>query len=263
MEPELNDPLADLAPPSLQREAAKLAQEAFVLAFRQTLEGKEDQRAQIIAQMVQRLLSWSDGSQEEGGEGDREQGRQRAPVRQAMLLSGLDQWGLAYAKVYGPVAMTGLTALVAGLRASLDSAASEPPYQAYFDRLAVEEQAAFSFKSELRQAIHLALWHTMIATDNRGEAMELLQTLGGMMLALAEAMPESGWVIVANTLADIQIRCLAHALAVDGLGQEMTQELFGALSRQLGEEKRQKVMAGAARTVLEWQQASRSSETVH
>ncbi|HET7774894.1 MAG TPA: hypothetical protein VFK74_00845, partial [Azospira sp.] len=196
----------------------------------------------------------------EGEEGDHHAGRH---LRQAMLLSGLDQWGLAYAQVYGPAAMTGLSALVAGLRAGLDGAGETEGYQAFFERLVHEEAAAFSFKADLRQAIHLALWHTMIATENRGEALQLLQQLGGMMLALPAAMPEYGWVILANTLADIQIRCLAHALAAEGLGQEMTQELFGALSKQLPEEKRQQVMGNAARTVLEWQRSNRSQGTVH
>lgn len=256
MEATLNDPLATLAPYNLQREAARLAQEAFALAFQQTLQTEGEDRPQIIAQVVQRLMGWASESKSEG------EAREARNLRQAMLLSGLDQWGLAYAQVYGPQSMTGLSALVAGLRAGLDGAGETVGYQAYFERLTGEEAAAFSFKSEIRQAIHLALWHTMIATENRGEALELLQKLGSMMLTLPSAMPEFGWVIVANTLADIQIRCLAHALATEGLGQEMTQELFGALSRQLPEELRQQVMSNAARTVLEWQQASRSG-SVH
>jgi len=262
MEQNLQDSLADLAPHALQREAAKLAQEAFALAFRQTLEGKGDERPQIIAQVVQRLMGWANEKRE--GEVNTEADHHAARhLRQAMLLSGLDQWGLAYGQVYGPGAMTGLSALVAGLRAGLDGAGETEGYQHYFERLTGDETAAFSFKSDLRQAIHMALWHTMIATENRGEAMQLLQQLGGMMLALPQAMPEYGWVILANTLGDIQIRCLAHALAAEGLGQEMTQELFGAISRQLPEALRQQVMGNAARTVLEWQQNNRAQGTVH
>lgn len=256
MEASLNDPLAQLAPHNLQREAARLAQEAFALAFRQSLEAAGEDRPQIIAEVVQRLMVWTSDSKGE------EVGSEARNLRQAMLLSGLDQWGLAYAQAYGPQAMTGLTALVAGLRAGLDGAGETAGYQAYFERLSDEETAAFAFKSEVRQAIHLALWHTMIATENRGEALELLQQLGNMMLALPAAMPEVGWVIVSNTLADIQIRCLAHALAAEGLAQELTQELFAALSRQLPEEQRQRVMSNAARTVLEWQQAARAG-SVH
>jgi len=258
-EQTLNDPVADLAPHALQREAARLAQEAFALAFRQTLEGQGEERPQIIAQIVQRLMGWANDKRE-GEAGDHHAGRY---LRQAMLLSGLDQWGLAYAQVYGPSAMTGLSAMVAGLRAGLDGGGESEGYQAFFERLGNEETAAFSFKSDLRQAIHMALWHTMIATENRGEALQLLQQLGGMMLALPQAMPQHGWMILANTLADIQIRCLAHALAAEGLGQEMTQELFGALAKQLPGELRSQVMGNAARTVLEWQQTNRAQGTVH
>jgi hypothetical protein len=258
MEQTLNDPLAALAPHALQREAARLAQEAFALAFRQTLEGQGDERPQVIAQIVQRLMGWANDKRDSDGEG-----HGARHLRQAMLLSGLDQWGLAYSQVYGPAATTGLSALVAGLRAGLDGAGENEGYQAFFERLDREETAAFSFKSDLRQGLHLALWHTMIATENRGEALQVLQQLGGMMLSLPQAMPQYGWMILANTLADIQIRCLAHALAAEGLGQEMTQELFGALSRQLPEEQRQQVMGNAARTVLEWQQSNRAQGTVH
>lgn len=120
-EQTLNDPVADLAPHALQREAARLAQEAFALAFRQTLEGKGEERPQIIAQIVQRLMGWANDKRE-GEAGDHHAGRH---LRQAMLLSGLDQWGLAYAQVYGPSAMTGLSAMVAGLRAGLDGAGGE------------------------------------------------------------------------------------------------------------------------------------------
>ena len=63
-EQTLNDPVADLAPHALQREAARLAQEAFALAFRQTLEGKGEERPQIIAQIVQRLMGWANDKRE-------------------------------------------------------------------------------------------------------------------------------------------------------------------------------------------------------
>jgi len=108
-------------------------------------------------------------------------------------------------------------------------------------------------------------------TDSRSQQKRNMRTLDAMTLDMplggkgkdgyTQAMDEIK--DLANTLADIQIRCLAHALAAEGLGQEMTQELFGALAKQLPGELRSQVMGNAARTVLEWQQTNRAQGTVH
>jgi hypothetical protein len=129
------------------------------------------------------------------------------------------------------------------------------------ERIDGTEGCAFSFKAELRKSIHLALWHSMIAEDAQENATGLLKQLGGMMLGLLESMPNLGWIIVASTLADIQIRCLAHGLATTGLAQEMTQQLFGALNQQLPAGQREKIMAGATQTVVAWQQSTRNTTT--
>ena len=83
--------------------------------------------------------------------------------------------------------------------------------------------------------------------------------LAGFKAALTRTMPEVGWRLVADALAHIQIRCLAHRLASDGLGQETTQALFGALSRELPKPQWEQIMAQATQAVLGWQEASRDA----
>ncbi len=68
---------------------------------------------------------------------------------------------------------------------------------------------------------------------------------------------------MADALAFIQIRCLADGLASEGIGQEATQALLAALSRELPKAERDLVMAHAARAVIAWQQANRPPEQVH
>ena len=176
-------------------------------------------------------------------------------LRLGLLLSGLDQWGLAYSQVFGPGAMQGLSELVNILRNPAHPHASQA--LTIVERINDEETSAASFKAELRKAIHLALWHAMIEEADREEALAILQQLGGMVLALVKRMPELGWIITANTLADIQIRCLAHDLATTGIAQEVTEKLFDALNKQLPAEQRGKIMEGATRTVIAWQQSQR------
>ena len=93
--------------------------------------------------------------------------------------------------------------------------------------------------------------------------MHLAGELGSQLLALARSMPVAGWRLVADALAFIQIRCLADGLAAEGVGQEATQALFVALSRELPKAQREVIMAHAARAVLAWQQASRAPEQIH
>jgi hypothetical protein len=82
-----------------------------------------------------------------------------------------------------------------------------------------------------------------------------------MLFALVGHMPELGWRLVADALANIQIHCLSEALATEGLAREMTESLFAALAQELPEDKRDLVMAHAARTVLAWQQARRAADS--
>jgi len=178
-------------------------------------------------------------------------------LRQALLLAGLDQWGQAWSRAYGAGAMTGLSELLGVLRDALDPAA-EAAVQAAFRRLD-EEPAALAFKAELKKSIFVALSHTLIAEEDRDAATALANQLGSMLLGTLQSMPENGWVIVASTLADIQIRCLAHGLAQDGLAQEMTQALFAAIAQALPGDERKRILGGAGQAVVAWQQAQRAT----
>lgn len=244
----MTDPLITLLPREAQTQAARHAQDGFALAFRLTLEATPETRQKAMLEAAARLEQWI-------GEADAA-GTQA--LRAALLLGGLDQWGLAYSQIFGAQGMSGLGELVAALRGGKHGAAALDA----MERIDAAPECAFSFKAELRKAIHLALWHAMIAEEDREGAVAVLKQVGGMMLGLVEKMPELGWIIVANTLADIQIRCLAHGLAADGLAQEMTEQLFGALKQQLPPEQRDRIMSAATQTVIAWQQSTRSS-SVH
>ena len=179
-------------------------------------------------------------------------------LRQAMLLSGLDQWGQAWSLTYGAGAMIGLSELLGCVRDTLDPVA-EAQVQAAFSRLNADEGSAFSFKAELHKSIAVALWHTLIAESDRENAATVACQLGGLLLGLLKSMPENGWIVAASVLADIQIRCLAHQLAQEGLAQEMTQELFAAISQALSAEDRKRILGGAGQAVVAWQQAQRAT----
>lgn len=245
------DTFAPLASRELQTYAARLVQDAFARLFRLSLEGSEAEWRAGAREIAVRAEEWIAAA--EGGR-DGEAGI----LRRAMLLAGLDQWGLAYAQIFGPSAMAGLSELVGLLRDALDPA-GEGRCQAAFSALQDNEGDAIDFKVGLRRDLHLAIWHAMIASEERDEAFAILSQLGGMMAALTRTMPEVGWRLVADALAHIQIRCLAHRLASDGLGQETTQALFGALSRELPKPQWEQIMAQATQAVLGWQEASRGA----
>lgn len=223
-------------------------QDAFSQAFRLTLDAADEARRQGVARLAPPLLDWC-------RMGDDDEAR---ALRQALLLSGLDQWGQAWSRAYGAGAMTGLSELLGALRDALDPAA-EAAVQAAFARLDADEAGAFAFKAELQKSLFVALWHALIAEEERDAAVALAGQLGGLLLGTLQAMPKSGWVVVASALADIQIRCLAHGLAQEGLAQEMTQELFAALAQTLAPEERKRILGGAAQAVLAWQQAQRTT----
>jgi hypothetical protein len=170
---------------------------------------------------------------------------------------------LAYSQAFGLQAIVGLSELVGALRTSLDERA-EARFQRHFEALDAAEGNAIDFKIELRRAIHLALWHAMIACETRQEADAVLSHLGGMMVALVRLMPVLGWRLVADSVAHIQIRCLAESLATEGVGRDSTEAVFQALQRELPADKRDLVMAHATRSVIQWQQAARQGgDQVH
>jgi len=246
------DPMAALASADVQRQAARMAQDAFGRVFRLTLEADEAGRREGVAALVEAMRNWS-----QAGGGD-----EASALRLAMLLAGADQWGLAWSRAFGLTAIPGLTELVGALRTGLDAQA-DARFLQQFEALGAREECAIDFKVELRRGIHLALWHSAIAAEDRDEALRLAGQLGGLMLALVREMPVAGWRLLADALAHIQIRCLTEGLASEGIAQEATQALFGALSRELPADCRDAVMAHSTQAVLAWQRASRPSDTLH
>ncbi len=240
------DPLAAIVSPDDQRKAARMAQDAFAQVFRRAV-GEAGGAGDVDAAQVSALANWSRAAGNEQG----------AALRLALLLTGLDQWGLAWTQAFDLAALPALSDLVGRLRTGLDPQA-DARFLAQFDAIARAEENAIDFKVELRRGIHLALWHAAIAGDERDEALRLAGRLGGLMLALVKAMPQTGWRLVADALAHIQIRCLADGLAADGIGQEATQALFAALSRELPAEHRDAVMRHATQAAIQWQQARRA-----
>lgn len=246
------DSLCELAVADVQRQAARMAQDAFGRVFRLTLEASDEDRRSGVETLGGAMRNWA-----QAGEGE-----DARALRLALLLSGLDQWGLAWSQAFGLAAIPGLSELVGDLRTGLEPQA-EARFLRQFEALTAAEGNAIDFKVDLRRGIHLALWHASIASEDRDEALRVAGQLGGLLLALVREMPVLGWRLVADALAYIQIRCLADGLAAEGVAQEATQALFAALSRELPAEHRDAVMAHAAQAVIAWQRASRPSGTVH
>ena len=98
----------------------------------------------------------------------------------------------------------------------------------------------------------------MIACEDRDEAFAILAALGGMLVALAGHMPTLGWRLVADALANIQLRCLADAAASTDLARETTEGLFVALRQALPREVSEPMFAHANQAVIAWQQARRT-----
>lgn len=247
------DALAELAPPDIQALAARMAQDAFAQVFRLTVGEDDAGRARGVAQLADALQKWSSAAPTD----------EARSLRLAMLMVGLDQWGLAYSRAFGLQAIPGLTELVGALRTALDPQA-EACFQQMFAAIDAHEGNAIDFKIALRRGIHLALWHALIASDDRDQAMAIVTQLGGMMCGLVRLMPELGWRLVADAVAHIQIQCLSEGFAADGLARDATEALFAALATQLPAEQRELVMGLARRSVLAWQQARRpASGSVH
>lgn len=242
------DALAPLAPIDVQKRAARMAQDAFLQVFRLMLEGDDAGRAKGIETLTSALRNWSAAADSDDA---------RA-LRLALVVAGLDQGGLAYSQAFGFPGIPGLTELVGALRTGLD-ARQEARFEQQFAAIDAAEGNAIDFKIDLRRGIHLALWHAMIASDERGQANAILGTLGGSLCGLTRLMPELGWRLVADALAHIQIRCLAEGFAADGLAREMNEALFSALSGGLAPALRDRVMAHAAQAVLGWQRAQRAA----
>lgn len=240
-----NDSLLELASRDVQQQAARLVQEAFAAAFRLSVEGTDAQRQSALQKLGAHLTEWS-----------RMAPRGETDLRMAMLLAGLDQWGLAFSHTFGAAGLQGLSELVGVLRDSLD-VADEANCQAFFAQLNDEEEAAFDFKVLMRRELHLALWHAMIAAESREDADNIVSRLGGLILGLQTAMPRQGWRLIADALASIQMRCLSQGIAIEGMALETTQSLFASLAAALPETLRDRIMQQSTEAVRAWQLARR------
>jgi hypothetical protein len=246
--PEIHDTLAALAGSDTQREAARHVQDAFTRLFRLSVEGDATALQQGITRIEAILQNWVDG----------DDGEDARSLRLALLLAGLDQWGLAWSRAFGLTAIPALTDLLGRLRNDLD-VAREARCQARFAAIEAAETNAIDFKIELRRGIHLALWHAMIASEERDQAFRLVRELGSAMLALEQAMPQFGWRLLADALAHMQIRCVSEDVARLPQAAEMTQALLEALSRELPGARMREIETLAAQAVAGWRQARRAA----
>lgn len=245
------DELSCLANAEVQRVAARMAQDIFAEIFRKAFTADPDQLGKTLAEVELRCVNWC-----QAGDGD------HGPVlRMAMLISALDQWGLAYTQAFNLVAIPALSALIGALRSRLN-APSDALFQRYFNQIEHVETDAIDFKVELRRSIHLALWHAMAACETAEDAQAVLKTLGGMMLALNEHMPELGWRLLADALAHIQICLLRDTAIPSTLAKESTQQLFDSLRHALPLERYQIILRHSGQAILAWQQVHRANEAL-
>lgn len=242
------DTLAALAPRDVQQRAARMAQDAFTQVFRLSAEGDELAATEGVSALHTALSNWA-----HAGEGD-----EARALRLAMIVSGLDQWGVAYSRAFGLQAIPALSALLGSLRTGLDAAA-DAHFLRQFEAIDASEGNAVDFKIDLRRSMHLALWHAMIACEESDEAERIAQTLGGLMVGLTQSMPVLGWRLVADALSHIQIQCLANSLATEGLARETNEALFAALARELPREQRDLAFAHSADAVRTWMQSGRGN----
>lgn len=241
------DAFAPLLDEQTQIQSAHTAQDAFARLFRATLEEDAAQRQRTVADTAERLQEWLQRAAEP----------EVMAARRALVLAALDQWGLAYSQAFGMVATVLLSELLGLLRNHL-SVQEEAACQRWYEEIDRLEGNAFAFKVALRRGIHLALWHAMIASEEKDDAYSVLRALGSLMVGLHALMPESGWRLLADTLAHIQIRCLSHGLAASGLAQESTQDFLAALRQDLPPAASDAAFAHAAQALLAWQAARRN-----
>ena len=242
-----NDGLAALAAPEVQRLAARMAQDAFTRIFRLSMEGDEAALQAALLELGARAGNWA-----RAADGD-----EARALRLALLVGGIDQWGLAYTQAFELAALPAVSVLLGGLRNGLDAAA-DARFQRMYAAVEQAEGDAVDFKMELRRNIHLALWHAMIACDDADDAAPILAALGGMLVGLVQRMPLLGWRLAADTLAHIQLRCLSDAAASTEQARETNAALFTALRQNLPREISEPMFAHANQAVIAWQRARRA-----
>ena len=242
------DQLAATANADTQRLAARMAQDVFAGVFRQAVLADAAQGEAVLAEVTARCFNWCQAGGDEPS----------CALRLALLISGLDQWGLAYTQAFKLNAIPELSALIGALRNRLD-ARSDARFQQYFRQIDEVESDAIDFKVELRRSIHLALWHAMAACETAEQVKNIVQPLGSMMVVLTQQMPELGWRLLADALANIQICLLSDTAPATPQAQEGTQQLFASLRHALAQDCYQNILAHSGQVVIAWQQASRSS----
>lgn len=242
------DQLAATANADTQRLAARMAQDVFAGVFRQAVLADAAQGEAVLAEVTARCFNWCQAGGDEPS----------CALRLALLISGLDQWGLAYTQAFKLNAIPELSALIGALRNRLD-ARGEARFQQYFRQIDEVESDAIDFKVELRRSIHLALWHAMAACETAEQVKNIVQPLGSMMVVLTQQMPELGWRLLADALANIQICLLSDTAPATPQAQEGMQQLFASLRHALTQDCYQNILAHSGQVVIAWQQASRSS----
>ncbi len=243
------DRLAALASPETQRLAAHMAHDTFSALFRLALEPSADSPDATMEALRVQCSNWCSA-----GEGEDAQA-----LRLALLIAGLDQWGLAYTQAFNLTALPALSRLLGDLRSPL-SPTADARFQTFFAQIEAHEGDAVDFKIELRRNIHLALWHAMSASEDPADGERIVQTLGSLMLALVARMPTLGWRLLADGLASIQIRLLSDPAFSGEVSQNGTQQLFESLRRALPPEQYRGILAHAGQAVLSWQQRRRPAQ---
>lgn len=239
------DLFSTAAPAQAQTATARLAQDVFAEVFRKAYDPDPAELTQAITELQARCIQWC----EEG------ESTEAQIMRLALLITGLDQWGLAYTQTFSLTAIPPLTALIASLRTRLNEQ-SDALFQQFFELIEQGENNAVDFKIGLRRSIHLALWHAMAACETTEDAQSILQPLGSMLLVLIQKMPRLGWRLVADTLAHIQIKLLDESSEV---ARNSTQTLFESLRHALPLELYQNILRLSSQAMLAWQQAQRST----
>lgn len=240
------DHLASIIEPDIQRLAARMAQDAFAETFRLTLNGPAPAFDSVLSSLEARCQNWCNAASTHDAK----------ILRLVLLVSGIDQWGLAYSQAFELNSIPGASLLIGKLRTQLDPQ-EEALFLRFFGQVAEIEADAIDFKVELRRSIHLALWHAMVACDVPEESQAIMTNLGSLMVALNAQMPNLGWRLLADALASIQISLLSDTVAASKLAQESTQQLFSALRQTLPKAQFQSILAYSGQAVLSWQQSRR------
>ena len=105
------DQLAPLAGADTQRQAARIVQDLFAGVFRQSAVPDAAPDVGMLGEVAAHCFDWSRAGADD----------EARALRLALLISGLDQWGLAYTQAFDLEAIYSLTALVGGLRTRLDA----------------------------------------------------------------------------------------------------------------------------------------------